>query len=160
MATRSRVALLADASPRLAVLPPDAELLRLLEELLRPEVELLLPEEALLLLGAALLRLLEEELRLLDAAVLRPVEEPPRLEEERPRPCEAAPPSLATLSRVALLAEASPRLEVLRLEETFDVEELPDEDLREAERPPAAEAPSEVDRLLPCAFLLEFAAMC
>lgn len=152
--------MLADASPRLAVLPPEVELLRLEEELLRPEDELLLPEEALLLLGAALLRLPEVELRLLDEEVLRPEEVPPRLDEERPPPCEAAPPSLATLSRVALLAEASPRLAVLRLEEAFDVEELPDEDLRVDERPPAAEAPSEVDRLLPCAFLLEFSAMC
>lgn len=145
--------MLADASPRFDVLRLEDELLLLDAELLLPEEALLRPEEALLLLGAALLRLLEEE-------VLRPEEEPLRVDEERPPPLEAAPPSLATRSRVALLAEASPRLAVLRLAEAFDVEELPEVDLREDERPPAAEAPSEEDRLLLCAFFLEFTAMC
>jgi hypothetical protein len=137
LATRSRVALLADAKPRLAV------------ELLRLEEALLLLDAALLLLGAALPRLLEAALRppaaalrLLEEELLRPEEEPPRVDEERPPPEEAAPPSFATLSRVALLAEARPRLEVLLLAEAFEVEALLEEDFRAAERPPAAEAPS------------------
>lgn len=129
------------------------ELLLLEEELLLPDEALLRPEEALLLLGAALLRLPE-------ADELRPEEEPPRVDAERPPPLEAAPPSLATRSRVALEAEARPRLAVLRLAEAFEVEELPEEDLREDERPPAAEAPSEEERLLVSAFFLEFSAMC
>ena len=147
MATRSRVVLLADANPRLD------ELLFEDEALLLPEEDVLLLEEALLLLGAALLRLLE-------ADELRPVDEPPRLDEERPPPLEAAPPSLATRSRVALLAEAKPRLDVLRLAEAFEVEELPEEDLREDERPPAADAPSEEDLLLLCADFFGLTAMC
>lgn len=144
MATRSRVALLADAKPLLAV-----ELLRLEDALLLPDEVVLLLEAALLLLGAALPRLLEAALRppaadvrLLDEELLRPEEEPPRVDEERPPPEEAAPPSFATLSRVALLAEARPRFEVLLLAEAFEVDELLEEDFRAAERPPAAEAPS------------------
>lgn len=145
MATRSRVALLADAKPLLAV-----ELLRLEDALLLPDEVVLLLEAALLLLGAALPRLLEAALRpppadvrLLDEELLlRPEEEPPRADEERPPPEEAAPPSFATLSRVALLADARPRFDVLLLAEAFEVDELLEEDFRAAERPPAAEAPS------------------
>jgi hypothetical protein len=105
----------------------------------RPRLEVLRLDEVLLFDAELLLRLLEE--------LLLPDEAPLRLEVERPPLLEASPPARATLSRVALLADARPRLEVPLLEDAFEVPELLLEALLEEERPPAADAPSPEERL-------------